>query len=365
MKKLVAAIIVLFTLCLCCVQVSAEERDYTEELLSVLPTLAEERIGDKLRDGEVASLVSVEYLAELVFDSFFDSVDGIAGDFCILLSLTLFFAVFTSLRENINEKMGKAAESILLALAALAVYRLFFDGVEMTFSYIEDAKSFTNSLIPITAGVYLMGGNTATAVSAGAGAGAALVCVENLCSLALPTLSRILFALALVGSVGGNVSYGAICREVRNAYMTALGFFTMILSASLSFGGSISSSADSVAARAVKYAIGNMLPIVGGTVNSAYGALSASVGVIKNTVGVSAIVALVVITLPVIIRLLLIRTSLNICTAVSEIIGCARIGKLYTDLRSVYDLVLSAAVFVSLVFVIICSVFLKCTVAIG
>ena len=169
----------------------------------------------------------------------------------------------------------------------------------------------------------------------------------------------------LSGSIGKNVNYSVICKQIKNTYMTLLGFFTMVLSASLSFGSAISSAADTVAARAVKYAIGNMIPIVGSTVSSSYGTLSASVSMIKNTVGVSSIIALAVITIPVIVRLMFVRLSLNICTTAAEILGCDRIGKLYNDFSSVYDLVLSAVVFVSLVFIIICSVFLRSAVAIG
>ena len=366
MKRIAAFAIVLLLFFLFPHKVYAEkEKDYVQEFLSVLPTLAEEKIGDAVRDNEVSELVSVEYLARLVFDSFFSGVDEGAGDFFILLSLTVFFAVFSLLRENINENIGKAAENILLVVTALTVYGLFSDGVDMGYSYIKDAKSFGNSLVPITMGIYLMGGNAATAVTASAGAGAALICIENLCSLALSPLLRVSFSLSLIGSIGKNLNYGVICKQIRNAYMTLLGFFTMVLSASLSFGSVISSSADTVAARTVKYAIGNMIPIVGGTVNSSYGALSASVSMIKNTVGVSAVVALAIITIPVIVRLLLIRISLNVCATVAELLGCDRIGKLYTDFRSAYDLMLSAVVFVSLIFVIICSVFLRSAVAIG
>ncbi len=366
MKRFVAFFAVLLLFCVTPRQVCAEsERDYVQEFLSSLPTLAEEKIGDAVREGDVSQLVSVEYLASLAFDGFFSGIDAGAGDFFILLALTLLFAAFSLLRENVNENIGKTAENVFLVVVALTVYRLFSDGVSMAYSFVADAKNFVNSLIPITTGLYLMGGNTATAVSSGAGAGAALVCIENLCSLALSPLICVTFSLSLIGSIGKNVNYGVICRQIKNAYMSLLGFFTMVLSASLSFGNAISSAADTVAARAVKYAIGNMIPIVGSTVNSSYGTLSASVSMIKNTVGVSAIIALAIITLPVIVRLLFVRISLNICTTAAEMLGCDRIGKLYTDFRSVYDLVLSSIVFVSLVFVIIFSVFLRSAVAIG
>ena len=366
MKRLSVFIALLIFFCATSVHASASELDeYTSKLFDALPPLAQESVGQALREGELASVVSAEYLAEMLVRSFSSGISQSGADFFVLLSFVVFYFALSLFRTNVGEGACRAAECVLLTLASLAIHASFFDGVELACSYVEDVRTFENSLIPITAGLYLMGGNTATAVTASTGAGAALVFIENLSSQVIPTLTRVSFALVMIGTLGSNSGYSAICKSVRNAYMSILGFFTMILSASISFGVTLSSGADSVAARTLKYAIGNIIPIVGGTVNSAYGTLAASVSLIKNTVGVSSIVALIVITVPVVVRLLVIRLSLNLCSVVSELLGCARIGKLYTDFRAVYDIALSGVVFVFVVFLIVISIFLKCAVAIG
>ena len=366
LKKILTVVALALFFCLFGVHaLAAEVGEYTDKLISALPALAEEKIGQSIRDGDISSIVSVEYLATLAFDAFFGEVGFAFKDACVLLSLVAFFAVLSFFKDSLGEGAWKTAENILLLIAALAVYRTFADGVEMAYAYIEDAKNFSNAIIPVTTAVYLAGGNATTAVSAGAGAGAALVCVENLCAIAMPMLLRVSMSLTLIGSIGGNASYGVICKNVRNAYMSLLGFVTMILTAALSFGSLVSSAADSAAARTVKYAISNALPIIGGTVNSVYGALSASISVIKSTVGVSSVVALAVITLPVLARLIFIRVSLNVCSCFAEIFDCSRIGRLYSDFRAVYDLALCAVVFVFIVFVVVISAFLRCSTAIG
>ena len=342
-----------------------ESESYKKQLLSILPELAYEKIGDKLKGGDVASLVGVDYLASLAFDALRSEGGSAAKSFCTLLAFVVFFALLSFFRDSLGQDSAESAEGMLLVISALVVCRTFAGSVEMAYSYITSAREFTASLVPITAGLYMMGGNTAAAVSSSAGAGAALLCIESLCDIALPTLIRTSLALTLVGSISTNVSYSMVCKSVRNTYVGVLGFFTTILAISLSFGNLIASASDSVAARAVKYAIGNMLPIVGGTVNSVYGTLSASVTLIKSTLGVSAVVAILVITLPVLVNLLLVRLSLNVCSDIAQMLDCSKISKLYSDFRAVYDLALAAVVFVSLVFIIIVSVFLKCASAIA
>lgn len=336
------------------------------DFIDVLPDGARDKIEPSLRENKISELLSAEFLFEAVISCFCGEITGIGSVLCTLLALTIFFSVASMIKTGTgNESMGKITDNALLILSSLAVYTLFSSGLTRVYTYIEDIKKFQNGLVPIMTGLYFSGGNTSTAISASAGVGAALVMTENLCAKTLPVLIKVCFALTLIGAIGADINYSALCKSVRNLYMTLLSFFTMIFSVSMSFGQVLSSAADSVAARTVKFAIGNMIPIVGSTVNSAYGTLAASLSLIKSTVGASSVIALLIITLPVIIYLLLLRASLNVCASFSDMLGCARIGKLYTDFRTVYDLALAAVVFCTLVFVIIISLFVKCAWAVA
>ena len=336
------------------------------ELIDILPDETRDKIEPSLHDNKVSELLRAEFLLDAVISCFCGEITSIGSVLCTLLALTVFFSVVTVIKTGIgNEGIAKITENALLIVSALAVYTLFSSGLTRVYTYIEDIKRFQNGLVPIMTGLYFSGGNTATAISSSAGVGAALVMTENLCARALPVLVRVCFALTLIGAIGSDINYSVLCRSVRNLYMTLLSFFTMILSVSMSFGQALASSADTVAARTVKFAIGNMIPIVGNTVNSAYGTLASSLSLIKSTMGASSVVALLLLTFPVIIYLLLLRLSLNICASVSDMLGCAKIGKLYTDFRTVYDLALAAVVFCTLVFVIIISLFVKCAWAVA
>ena len=90
-KKIIVVLLFLLTFCRFSVQaVTAEE--YTEGILSVLPSVAEEKIGERIRSGDISSIVSVEYLATLAFDSFLGEMRFAAKDTCTLLSFVAFFA---------------------------------------------------------------------------------------------------------------------------------------------------------------------------------------------------------------------------------------------------------------------------------
>ncbi len=368
-KRKVAFVIIfiLFFISIAFFEASAYEGDEAiSDFIEALPDGVRDKIEPALKENRVSELLRAEFLLDVVISCFCGEITSIGGVLCTLLALTVFFAVASMIKSGIgNESIGKITDNALLIVSALAVYTLFSSGLTRVYTYIEDIRRFQNGLVPIMTGLYFSGGNTATAISASAGVGAALVMTENLCAKALPVLTQVSFALTLIGAVGSDINYSSLCRSVRNLYMTLLSFFTMILSISMSFGQTLASASDSVAARTVKFAIGNMIPVVGGTVNSAYGTLAASLSLIKSTVGASSVAALLLITLPVIIYLLLLRLSLNVCASVSDMLGCAKIGKLYTDFRTVYDLALAAVIFCTLLFIIIISLFVKCAWAVS
>ncbi len=344
-----------------------ETKDETiGELIEILPSEARDKIEAPLKEGRVSDIIRAEFLSEALLSAFYGECKRVGEVFFTLLALTLFFAAASLMKSGIgSESMAKIIENALLLVCSHLVYSALSSSLVRVYSYIEDVKNFENGLVPIMTALYFSGGNTATAVSSGAGTGAALIVLDNLCAQTLPMLVRISFALTLINSLGSDLNYAPLIKSIKNVYMTILGFASMILSASISFGTALASSADSVASRTVRYAISSMIPVVGSTVSSTYGTLAASLSAIKSTVGTSSVVALLLITLPIIIYLLLIRFSLNVCASVSEVLGYSRIGKLYSDFRTVYDLSIAAVIFCSLIFFIIISVFFKCTWAVA
>ena len=370
MKRKAIVLFIIFALFFSFTINSHAEEEIKEKSISdfidILPSEVRDEIEEPLLEDRVFDIISPEFLLNAVLSAFYGECRSVGEVFFTLLALTLFFAVASLLRAGIgSESAAKISENALMLISALLVYSLLSSSLTRVYGFIEDIKSFENSLVPIMTALYLSGGNTATAVSSSAGVGAALLLIDNLCAQTLPILVKISFALTLINSLGSEISYAPLIKMLKNVYMSVLGFATMILSASISFGTAISSSADSVAARTVRYAISNMLPIVGSTVSATYGTLAASLSVIKSTLGASSIVALLLLFLPIIIYLILIRLSLNVCASFSEMLGYAKIGKLYGDFRAVYDLALSATVFCSLIFFIIISVFLKCSWAVA
>jgi stage III sporulation protein AE len=223
-----------------------------------------------------------------------------------------------------------------------------------------------NSLIPIMGALYLSGGNTLGAALASSSLLVQINLIEiGVSSLVIPAVSACL-ALALADSlVTGESRLAGISASIKRTLVFIFGLCSTLLMATLSAQNVLASASDSAGARAVKFLAGNMIPVVGSTVGDMLRTLTASVKLMRSTVGVAGIVVLAFLLLPTIIELFLTRFTFNTAAAVGELLGCKSAVRLYREIASLYGYIISAAVLSSLLCVFALTLFAIGQVAIG
>ena len=133
-------------------------------------------------------------------------------------------------------------------------------------------------------------------------------------------------------------------------YIRPISFITTLLITVLSFQNILSSRADSVGIRTVKFASSSFIPIIGAAVVEAIKTLSANIGYLKGTLGLSVILSFIVIYAPTLVHVLIVKLFLSICSLVSGACECQDEGALIDGVVDVVDIMLS---------IIICSMILS------
>ena len=108
----------------------------------------------------------------------------------------------------------------------------------------------------------------------------------------------------------------------------------MCLSAVLAFQGIISKSADSLAIKGIKFAVGSFIPVVGSAVNEALSTIAGGIGTIKAATGVVGAVAVCLLAALPIIQILMHKLFLELLSVCSGILGLGPEGKLISDIAS-------------------------------
>jgi stage III sporulation protein AE len=174
----------------------------------------------------------------------------------------------------------------------------------------------------------------------------------------LPGVAGCSFGFALLSSLGGEIKLDGIAKSLRGLYLAIIGLVSFLLTTSLAMQKTIVSSADTAALRSAKYAVGTMIPIVGSTISSLAGTLGASMALLKSTVGVGILAAILLLSLPPLIYLLLARFSFSIAGAVAHLLGLTRLEALYGEFRGVYDMMLAVGAISCCMFLISLSLLL-------
>lgn len=219
-------------------------------------------------------------------------------------------------------------------------------------------KDFMKVLIPIFAGVVSFSGNVSLALSFNSVAFAFSECVSYFFTGAVPSFALVLTAVSAAGAVNPLMKISSVGKTFSKILNFVMAFVAGIFVAVLSVRGVIAGAADTVGIRGVRFLVSNAVPVVGSALGEALNTVAASIGLIKNTVGMFGIAAVVIINLPVLITLVLWKGVLSFLSLASDMLDIGEIKSFSENLNGVLSVMLAAVCFSALVFVISIAVIL-------
>ena len=343
---------------------AAEKRpeDYLTDFSYSLPSDVSQ-LGEAMREGTLDEISDMGALCAFLFDT----IDGELADLREVFTRILGILVLGGVAAAVKPK-GKHGEIIELGstvVFALLLYRILHANVLRVGAYLDDLTLLSNAGAPVMAILQAAGGNVSGAATAESGFAYFLILLENLCRATLLPLVNVSFGFVAVSALGDGKQSFSIVKSVKNLYGTVLGFFCMLLTASLGMQNALSSAQDSLAFRGVRYAVGNFIPFVGGTVSASLQTVAASVSLLKKSLGVGCVLAILFLVLPLFIELFLVRTLLSLSSGAADMAGATRVSRLFSEVRTVYDMMIALTLLPSilLIFIIALCVRSACALA--
>ena len=342
-------------------QIGTESNPYWDALIQIAPPEAEGALGEGVTDVRVG----LEYLYSLVLGSARGGWGGALRLLLSLVGLTLLGGVAALLCKDADAQTRPALSLLSSAAMALGLYTCLGSVLSRTAAYLEDLLTFSEGLAPILGGVLVSGGSVGTAAVATGSLSALLLILEKLCVGVLSPLLGISLAFSLLGAISPSLRLDGITKCLRGTYLTLLGVMCTVATASFSMQSVLSATKDSLAMKTARYAVGNMIPIVGGTLGASLGTLGASLAAVKNGVGIGAVAVVLSLAVPCLVELYLSRLSLSLAEAFSRLLGFETGEKLLGEFRSAMDMLLGVTAFTSLSFLLYLAVFVKTALPYG
>ncbi len=235
-------------------------------------------------------------------------------------------------------------------VAVLAVFLPASESIGAAVSTIGLCAAFEKGMIPVLAGVLTASGNPAVALSFKGAAFAAAEFIQAFSKNFAVPLIGISGALGIAGAMLPTLRLSAVSEIIRKTLTASLSCVAGLFAGFLALKNVLASSTDALIVKGVKTAA-SFIPVIGGSLGEAYTSVTASISLLKNTVGIYVIAAFFITVIPVVINLALWVFAMRAACAVGELLDCRVCAEILKNTAFVFSmtntvLLLSAAVFI-------------------
>ena len=298
------------------------------DMYGALPDGVKDSLPDRLENdisenGEsaVASL-GAEYIASLAASAlkaaFAYSVKPLAAVIGVLLLSAL-----------LNSAGAAAAGGEAVALSsAVSVTVTIFGAITPLFKLTSDTLSgiglIMKGILPVMTGIYAMSGNITAASVNSTWLMLLLTFLETLTeSLLMPLLCTCtgFIAVTTLSRFTGAPDMSGVSGELKKALTFLLAAAGTVFTTVMAHQTALAKSADSVALRSLKFASGNMIPVIGGALGEAADGYLAGLSLIRSASGTLAAAAVISYVLPALLKIAVLRAGLSAVAAGAEIMG--------------------------------------------
>jgi stage III sporulation protein AE len=239
----------------------------------------------------------------------------------------------------------------VLAGAGLMVMYIS-DIVVRTAATLGTGGAFLLTFVPVFAGIMAISGQLTTASVFSASLIAAGQVFVYITSVVLAPLTSVILGVSAAGAISPDLKIDALAETIKKIIVWTLGLLVTVFTGLLSLQSFISSSADTVAMKAMRFTVSSSVPFVGGAVGDALAAVRGSVNLLRNSTGTFGIIAGLAIIVPTLVSVFCHKLALGIAAAVAGVFGLPRLSALLKSGESVMGIVFALLFCFALIVVI-------------
>lgn len=369
MKRMIVIFFLLIFAVSACVTVMADgavtlPAEYNE-LESYIPEDILEYIPDGLFGGNaedtqnaILSMADFDYIIDFISKLINVELKSSISLLLAIVAAIMLGTVTNSLNSDTLSGSGRDISSFLCNICVLSILLSFGgDILESAEVFFNRINLFMLGMIPLMCTLCAMGGALASAVTVNYGISAFLSISELALSETITPIVATCVGLASIGGIGESAAGKSLLATVKKTYVFLIGMLMTVMMFVFSARGIMSHCADTLGGRAIKFAAGNFIPIVGSNIGEILRGVGSGITYVKNTVGVVAVIMIFMMILPVFINVVFRRTVLGIAGAFADFLGMNSCSRLINEFSSIYGMLLAVISMSSMLFigaVIIC-----------
>ncbi len=339
--------------------VDNELRDFLDALPNDISSLFP---NEPLNSG---SVINEKSIFDYILSYIFFGIDKVASSFVSILILIVVSCALGSICNSLSNSALTNSFKLCSALCfSITIFHSCLGLAELTSTYIKTLCRVMNAFLPLMSTMGIMSGSlSATATSCGT-AVLTITLVEGFLVVGLLPLVKACLTLSMVKPIGG-CNLNGISKTIKTAFTSVTVFVMSILFFILSAKNVLAQGNDSLSIKTARFAISSFVPIVGASINDALRTVSSSLGIIKNTCGIIAIIAIALLMLPIIIHLLLYKLSFGFLGSICKALNCTVEGEILEEADSLCGFMLVLVACTCVMFIFSLTIFINMAVGVA
>lgn len=238
-----------------------------------------------------------------------------------VLVFILLSAFLQSLKAESDDSVNMIYSTATALLVATVVLVKLTSTVSLASMAISVASNFVYAFIPVFCSIVVASGGITTGFSTNT---TLLILAQGLSFISSNVFMPIVncyLALGVTSSLRYELNLDKLLSSVKKIITTCISFASGVFVSVLSVKTAVAGRADMLGLRSIRFAINSVVPVIGSSISEGLLSIQAYSSLIKSSVGIVGVVAVVLVFLPSIIEVVLWRISLTLCVIVSDVFG--------------------------------------------
>lgn len=267
-----------------------------------------------------------------------------------LLAVILLSGAFNSAANSAEN--GNILNYATVLSAASVLISPVFSVISNTVAVLKAITVFMTAFIPVFAGIVAASGGVASSAAMGATLLGATNVISYIASFVVVPLLCGYLSLNIASGVSPLVSKTGIADGIKQISLWILSLLSTFFIGILSIQTAVNASADTLALKTAKFVIGSAVPVAGTALSEALTTVTASMGLLRSSVGIYAVFSCIAIILPFFIELLLWKLMLTALTSVAELFSVSAVASLLKSINTVITVSIGIILLTGALFII-------------
>ncbi len=318
------------------------------------------KTAEKIITGDF--LIKPTEIIKDILENLFSELTKSRKEMIFLIVIAALSGVLQILKTStINDEVGEAAFFVCFTIMSISAMRILKITIGYGADVISQTGEFVTKLSPVFMALLVSGGSISSAAAFHPVLSAGVYVMTLLVDKCIVPLVYFGGVLGIVGNISPKLQIKSFTRLIRAAGKWILTASLTIFSGVTAIYGFSAPVLDAVSLKAIKFAVGSFVPVVGGLLSDTVETVLSGTRLMKNAVGTAGIISLGAISITPVLKILAIIIMLEICAAAAEPLTDRRVSEMLRDIAASASLILGMIVTVSMLFIINIGIILSAT----